>query len=314
MHRHAASTLLTIVFTLTICSALAAQEEADERRMRGTQEGWSTFIRGGAVNQFDTDLEEGGSYRATRFNLQAGQGYAWNRRSSVSLALSYSYDGYSFSSGNADGMAAFKPWDDIHSMDLSLPIRWGIDNDWSTFLIPSVRSSGESGASFSETITGGVLAGFAYRFGDRLTVGPGLGVISQLEENATVFPILIINWRITDKLSLETGRGLAATLGPGLTLNYRANDRWSFLFGGRYEKLRFRLDEKGRVANGIGEDSSFPLFAGATYSFSPKSSISLVGGVELEGELRQEDEEGNRIVKETYDPAGFLGLTFRFRL
>lgn len=314
MPKFVASSLLVFFVTMALSSPLVAQQQADQQRPRGPQEGWSTVFRGGAVTQFDTDLEEGGSYRATRFNIEAGQGYGWNRRNSVTLALSYSYDGYSFSSDNSSGIAALKPWEDIHSVNLSLPVRWGVNNDWSTFLIPSVRSSGESGANFSDTITGGILAGFAYRFGDTLTIGPGLGVISQLEENATVFPILIINWKITDKLSLETGRGLAATLGPGLTLNYKASERWSLLLGGRYEKLRFRLDEQGRVPNGIGEDSSIPLFAGATYAFNPKSSISLVGGVELAGELRQEDEEGNRISKETYDPTGFLGLTFNLRL
>ena len=172
---------------------------------------------------------------------------------------------------------------------------------------------GAGGASFSDTVTGGILGGFAYRFGETLTIGPGIGVVLQLEDNPTIIPILIIDWKITDKLSLETGRGQAATLGPGLTLNYRANDRWSAAIGGRYEKLRFRLDSSDSNPDGIGEDSSFPLFGSVTHRFNPKSSVSLVGGVELGGELRQEDENGDRIASENYDPAPFLGLTFNLR-
>jgi hypothetical protein len=79
-------------------------------------------------------------------------------------------------------------------------------DELSAFIMPSLRSTGESGASFDETLTGGVLAGVAYRFGDRLTLGPGLAVFSQLEDNASVFPFLIIKWKITKRLSLETGR------------------------------------------------------------------------------------------------------------
>jgi len=244
--------------------------------------------------------------------IQAGHGYAWDRRTSLSLSLGYSYDGYSFSQG--DGIASFNPWEDIHSFSLGVPMRKGFGEEWSAFLIPSLRSSGESGATFDETITGGVLTGFAYRFSDRLTIGPGVGVVSQLEESATVFPVIIIDWKITDRLSLETGRGLGATLGPGLTLNYQANRLWNFAIGGRYEKLRFRLDHDGTVPDGIGEDKSFPLFASCTYSFDPKTQVSLVGGIELGGELVVEDEEGNRITKESYDPGGFLGLTFRVRI
>lgn len=303
-----------LYFTLlSHACAAGAQNRPQNEEAGGPEAGWSSFSRGGAVHQFDSDLEQGGSFGATRFNIEAGQGYAWNRRNSVSLSISYSYDGYSFGSGE-QGMAASNPWDDVHSMSVALPVRWGVDDNWSTMVIPSIRSSGESGSDFEETLTGGMLAGFSYRFSDRLTIGPGIGVISQLEESATVFPVLIIDWRITDRLSLETGRGLAATVGPGLTLKYAASERWSMLVGGRYEKLRFRLDDSGGNAGGVGEDTSFPLFASITYSFSHLTSLSLVGGAELGGELKQEDNKGRSVAEESYDSAGFLGFTFSVRL
>ncbi len=303
---------LWVLIVVLIPTALFAAEKSSEQGSRGMQTGWSTFTRGGAVYQFDTDLDEGGSYNATRFTIQAGHGYAWDDRTSVSLALGYSFDGYDFTSG--PGITALEPWDSIHAVSLSVPMRIGIDNDWSGYLIPSLRSSGESGADFGETISGGGLVGIAYRFSERLTIGPGIGVQSQLEDTATIFPILIVDWKITDRLSLSTGRGLGATLGPGLTLNYQPDQKWEFTIGGRYEKLRFRLDKDGPVPSGIGEDKAFPLFAGCTYRFSRKAHVSLVGGVELGGELRLEDNDGNRIHKESYDPGGFLGLTFSLRM
>ena len=296
--------------------ALCAAEKPENQNRFGPPAGWTSFVRGGGVYQFDTDLDEGGSYNATRLTIQAGHGYAWDRRTSVSLALGYSYDGYSFSKGGGigGGIASFDPWEDIHSLSLGLPMRKGIGEAWSAFLIPSLRSTGESGSSFDDTITGGVLTGFAYRFSDRLTIGPGIGVVSQLEDSATVFPVIIIDWKITDRLSLGTGRGLGATLGPGLTLNYQANQLWNFAIGGRYEEFRFRLDNDGAVKDGIGEDKSFPVFASCTYSFNPKTQVSLVGGIEFGGELVLEDEKGHRITKESYDPGGFLGVTFNVRI
>lgn len=306
-----ARSVILIFLILLYAESSAAEKPKDPGRF-GPPTGWTSFARGGSVYQFDTDLDEAGSYSATRFTIQAGQGYAWDRRTSISLSLGYSYDGYSFSSGI--GTASFAPWEDIHSFSLGLPIRKGFGDAWAGFLIPSLRSSGEGGATFNETITGGVLTGVAYRFSDRLTLGPGIGVISQLEESATVFPVIIIDWKITDRLSLTTGRGLGATLGPGLTLNYKANRSWKFALGGRYEKLRFRLDHDGAVADGVGEDTSFPLFTSCTYSFDPKTQLSLVGGIELGGDLVVEDEKGNEIRKESYDPGGFLGVTFRVRI
>ena len=290
-------------------SALAQQQK--NQGPSGPPGGWSSFARGGAVYQFDTDLDEGGSYDVKRATIEAGRGYAWGPRTSLSLALGYRYDGYSFSRGS--GIAAAAPWEDVHSLSLGAPMRRGIGENWSAFLLPSVQSSGESGSDFGDTITGGVLTGFAYRFGERLTIGPGVGVVSELEDSASIFPVLIVDWKITDTLSLETGRGLGASMGPGLTLNYQANDQWSFSVGGRYEKVRFRLDDEGIAPGGIGEDSSFPLFAGFTYSYSPEIKLSLVGGVEFGTELVLEDSDGNRIMKESSDPGGFLGFTFSFR-
>ncbi|MBT8347335.1 MAG: TonB-dependent receptor [Desulfofustis sp.] len=307
------TSFMAVVITLMACSlpiTAAGQSKPESPPPMQGPAGWSYFTRGGAVYQFDADIEDDATFNVTRFNLEVGAGYRWNRQDSVGLALGYTYNGYSFSSGKEPGPFADKPWDDIHSLSLGVPMRYGLNSDWSTFFIPSVRFTGDGDADVGDTMTGGLLGGFAYRFGDRLTIGPGIGVFSQLEESATVIPILIVDWKITDKLSLETGRGQAATLGPGLTLNYRANERWSVAVGGRYEKLRFRLDSNGGNPDGIGEDSSFPLFASVTHRFNPKSSLSLVGGVELGGELRQEDEDGNRIASENYDAAPFLGLTF----
>ncbi len=100
----------------------------------------------------------------------------------------------------------------------------------------------------------------------------GFGSLNPWED----IPIIIINWKITDKWSLDNGRGLDATLGPGLTLNYQPNRMWLFGIGGRYEKLRFRLDKNGATGDGVGEDSSFPIFVSSTYNVNPKSNISLV--------------------------------------
>ena len=305
--------LLLTALMLSLPAATLAQEMPEQNPAGPPSAGWTSFSRGGAVYQFDTDLDNGAEFSAARFNIEAGSGYNWTRRNAIALSVSYSYDDYSFSSGPAGQDSTITPWEGIHTLSLSLPVRWAVNERWSSFFIPSIQSTGESGADFSETITGGFLGGFTYRFGENLTIGPGLGVIAQLEDDPTIFPILLIDWKITDKLSLVTGRGRAATLGPGLTLNYRVNPAWTIGVGGRYEKLRFRLDSSAAAANGIGEDSSLPLFASVTHRFSPKASLSLVGGVELEGELRQEDENGDKLASESYDPAPFLGLTFNLR-
>ena len=304
--------MIISLFLLIAVPTIAKAGKISERNAGlASKIGWSVFTRGGYVHQMDTDIDNGGSFSVNRFFVQGGPTYVSDKGTSISLAVGYGFDGYNFS-GNT-GFGGQNPWEDIHSLRFSIPLRWKINEQWAGFVSPTIRFTGEKEADFDNALTGGGFAGFSYRYGDRLTIGPGVAVLTQLEDSTRVIPILIINWKITDTLSLNTGRGIGATLGPGLTFDWRPSRAWSFSIGGRYERLRFRLDEEGTVPNGIGDDRSFPIFCGIAYSFTPMIRIGVLGGVEVGGELRLEDENGNTIIEENHDPAGFLGITFSAR-
>ncbi|MHB8788800.1 MAG: hypothetical protein ACYDBT_02850 [Desulfobulbaceae bacterium] len=297
--------LLALVLVLNTSFTLVANC-AEQGNTDASSNGspWSMSLRGSYVYQFDADLDQGRGFNTSRLFIEGGPVYSPDHRRSVSLSVGYGFDGYDFS-GNRQA-----PWQDVHSLSLGVPVRWGFGRAWTFIGVPTIRFAAENSSDWDNGVTGGGFAGFSYRFSDRLTIGPGIGMLSQLEDDASVFPILIINWKFTDRLSLETGRGMAATQGPGLTLNWNLNDRWDFFMGGRYEQQRFRLARENPVPGGIGEKSSFPLMAGANYSFSKKIKASLAGGMDFGGELRQEDRDGNLVAKEDYDPALFLGVTF----
>lgn len=293
----------------------AHQAIADENSLpfsRKPENAWSFSARGGYAHQFAADLDDGSSFYVDRFFIQGGPTYSPGPQKSVSLAVGYGFNAYAFS-GAREHVAAIS-WGDVNSFRISLPVRWGVDSRWSAMAVPAVRFTGENGVGWNDAVTAGGFAGFSYRFSDRLTIGPGIGIFSQLEDDITLFPILLLSWKITDSISLNTGGGLAATMGPGLTLNWKFTDHWEFYAGGRYDKLRFRLDSEEPSPDGIGENSSFPLFFGATYHFNTEIMMSLIGGLSLAGELRLEDDNGRLLVKDHHDPAGFMGLTFRFRL
>lgn len=301
--------LFFLFSAFTMLSSLGgAAESRGEEKFPGSESGWSTFLRGGYVNQFESDLDGGGRFNANRLFIKGGVSHKTEHGRSITLALGYGFDRYDFS--GESGFAGLQPWDNIHSFRLSVPMRLEYDNHWSVFVIPTIRTTAESGADIDEAFSGGGFAGFSYRFGDKLTIGPGIAVISQIEDDASVFPVLIVNWKITDHLSLGTGRGVGATLGPGLTLNWKATDSLNLSLGGRYERLRFRLDKDGVAPNGIGNDESFPVFGAVSYRFNRKTRASLLGGVNLGGELRLEDEKGNELSESDYDSAVFLGLSF----
>jgi hypothetical protein len=304
--------LLSLISTIAFSTAIQAQNPKSDRNMPYGNIGWSTFLRGGYLHQFKTDIDNGGEFSVDRFFVQGGVTYSPQIRRSVSLAFGYGYDAYDFS--GSSGFVALQPWSHINSYRISMPVQWGLDEKWTLFFIPTLRSTAESGAELDDAVHGGGFAGFSYRFSDRLTLGPGIGAVTQIEDSASIFPVLLIDWKITDRLSLKTGRGTGATLGPGLVLDWRASEKWSLSLGGRYERLRFRLDDQGFAPDGVGEDRAFPIFGGINYTHSRRFQLSLVGGIELGGKLSLDDKDGNEIVSESHDPAAFIGLAFSLRL
>jgi hypothetical protein len=96
----------------------SASEASEARRGPGPEPGWSTFLRGGYVHQFDTDIDDGGSFNANRLFIQGGVTYSPDYRRSVSFALGYGLEGYDFSGDT--GFAALRPWENINSYRVSM--------------------------------------------------------------------------------------------------------------------------------------------------------------------------------------------------
>jgi hypothetical protein len=281
-------------------------------RAQGPQRGPFVFsLAGAAVYQFDTKLDQQGSFAVSRWFVQPGAGYAWDRRNSVSVALGAGENRYDFSASTDIGGG--KPWRNIRDVRVSAPIRLAPAEKVDVIVIPSVRWNAESGAALNDGRTEGVLAGGTWRFGPDLAIGPGIGWFTELGDGHTIFPILALDWNITDTISLSTGRGLAASQGPGLTLTWKASAQVDLGLAGRYETVRFRLDDGGPSPGGIGEDRSIPVIASVAYRPWPAASLTAFAGAEFAGRLRLEDPDGNRIDETGYDPAPLAGFAFRAR-
>jgi len=278
----------------------------------GPPTGWGLSVSGGYAHYFDTDVDSGGSFSKDSALIQAGVRYAFTPDRSAVLSVGYGFENYDFS--GSTGFGGANPWSDLHTLRIGTPVIWGLDDRWKIFVIPTVRFQGELGADVGESLSGGGFVGFSYKFNDRLTIGPGFGAITQLEDNPTYFPVLIIDWRISEQWSLSTGRGFGATLGPGLVLAWKPLDDWRFGIGARYERARFRLDENNAAApNGVGEDRNQPVFLAAEYSPNPGLSVSVIGGAQMGGDLKLDDQDGNRLNESDYAAGAFVGFTFDLR-
>jgi outer membrane receptor protein involved in Fe transport len=276
-----------------------------------TDDVWRVRFESGALHQWQTDLDDAGDVGVDAWSILTGADYALNDSLRLGLSAGYGERDYRFD-GDA-GFAALEPWNNVRDARVSASINWKADERWNLFAVPTLRWFAEEGASLDEGRFGGLLAAAAYKVNDRLSIGPGFGVFSELEDETDWFPILAIDWRLSETLALRTGRGFAATRGPGLSLDWTPSNRWSLTLGARYEKARFRLSDSGIGAGGIGQDTSVPVYLGATRQFGRHLSLSFVAGVEFAGELRLEDAAGNLIDKSNYDSAPFGGATLDLR-
>lgn len=280
------------------CSVAAAQE-----RM-----GWGAQVDALTVFQGDTDLSGGGSFSSSRTFLRGSSIYRLDNDASVGFSASFGVFDYDF------GDAAQRPWDDIQDIRLSIPTRFRASETATVFLSPQVRWDYESGADKSDSTTYGIFGGVAWKISDSLTIGPAFGAYSQLEESgADVFPALLVDWDINERWNLNTGAGLGATGGPGLTLGYKLSETSQLSLSARSESVRFRLDDKGLAPNGVGEDESIPVVITYQYNPNPGMSLSAFVGAEFDGRLRLDDASGNQISSQSYDTAPLGGLAVRFR-
>ena len=300
------TTFLTVFTVFGLFCAMPATAQEQQRSP------WSFNIDGGGVHQSEVDLKDDtGGFSVDRWFLGAGVNYSWDRRTSFGMSVGGGKSFYEFN--ELTGFGGGEPWDTIEDSRVSLTGRFGFGETGSVIIIPTVRINGEKGASNSDSRSYGLFGAVAWRLNEDLTIGPGIGIFSRLESSTRFFPVLAIDWNISDRWNLSTGRGLASSQGPGLTLSYKLNDDWSLGLSGRYEDIEFRLDDDGPAAGGVGRDQSFPLVFRADLTPNRKISLAVFAGLEFGGKLKLKNALNVIVDESKYELAPIFGGTFEFR-
>ena len=278
-------------------------------RARGKR-GWGLALEGLWVHQLATDLDDGGRFHVNRAALRANVSYSPKPGMPITLSLGYRYDGYQFRSG---GVFDGAPWGDVHSLRATVPVFLPLGERWFAIGGLFVRSTVEDGARLDDGLTAGGFAGASYRVSDRLSIGPGFGIVGELEDDPSFFPVVVVDWKITPTLAFKTGRGLGATQGPGLFLEWTPSPRWQFSLGGRYDRNRFRLNNSGLAPGGIGQETAFALLVAAQVALRDNLDLSANVGTSFLGNLRLETERGDFLQSTDYDITFFVGLGINVR-
>lgn len=231
------------------------------------------------------------------------------QKSTLTLSVGSEWSFYDF--GGDSGFGASDPWDTISDYSTSARFSYQMDETWSWFVGGFAASSGEQGADFSETITGGGFTGFGYAPSREFFIAFGAGYATRLEDDGYIIPAIILRWQINDKWSLATD---TETRGAGLQVSYQLTESFALTAAGGFLFKEFRLDEDGAVPSGVGVEGGFPVALGARWKVSDQVTFNTRLGLILAREMKLEDDTGEELQELDVDTTPFLSanLTFNF--
>jgi hypothetical protein len=267
----------------------------------------NTWFTASYAHLFETDVNGLGGVEVSRHNFLALGGHRFELSDSVGLTTQGVYQLTDYDFDGAGGVL----WDDIHQFNAVALFDYQINESWSLLGGGIFRLAAEGGADVDDSLSGGGVGGFLYHWGENKTnrVGLLVGALSEIEDNATILPLPILNWQFADSWKLRLGVTQIAAIGYGPELTWMLTDSLDLGLGASYQRRRFRLDRGDRV----GEETSVPIYAKFGFHPSQHSVIELFAGVAVGGEVRQETKGGSKIFDKDVDPAATLGLRGQIR-
>lgn len=299
--------------TLSICAALllaTPPARADTPAVTAAPEISPLTISVTPSRQFDVALHGGGGVSATRylFDINAYQPLS----QTFGAGLHFAYEGGDYRFTNPAAFAAGHPWEKLHRLEFGGTVAYDLNPLWSIYILPMVQFSREDGAGWNNALSYGGDLTITRDITPRLTLGLGVEILEDLGE-VSILPLVVINWKITDRLLLAnlSRPGPVGTMGVELTYSIGAG--WELATGGAYLSNRFRLSSAGAYPDAIADISSFPVWGRLTKGVGKHFNIDIYGGAMFAGELQVEDKDGGRIASDRYDPAPFLALALSAR-
>jgi len=262
------------------------------------------------VYQFNAPVDGGGKLNVARYKSALDMSGRVSKDLRLGLGLTYEYDEYDFS--GLTKFPAAQPWSGVNRFGISFPVNYSFTDNWRLFVSPSVQWAGESGAEWDNALSYGGVAGISYKFRSDAIIGLGAGVFSNIEDT-TVFPYITVNWQVTERLRIVNPFRTSPAGPAGLELAYAIDKYWETGIGAAYRSYRFRLEEDGPIANGIGEYKTVPVFARISYKLPPQIRIDVYGGANFVNKIYIEDLNGDELFRSKADISPLIGLTFMAR-
>jgi hypothetical protein len=282
-------------------------QSAEARDQRGVQTSFQIY--GGHV--FSHDLDDAGDVSITRAGAKVGLRVPVSDRTSASFSLGAEGSWYDFSDATGFGAGITEPWEDVRLYTFEAAYSARLTDRWTLTVGGAIESGTEEDADFSDSLTYSGFVGGSYSASEDVTIGAGLIFGTRLEDDAFVFPVPIIEWRIDDQWRIGSR---PSARGARLAVTYQATEQVGVFGFVGFESREFRLDDEGPAPEGVGRDRRVPVGLGVDWTPHPRVALDVVAGVDVWSQYTLDDVNGDEIGEQDGDPAPFLGaqLTLRF--
>jgi hypothetical protein len=169
-----------------------------------------------------------------------------------------------------------------------------------------IEFAGDPDADIGDTGTYGGYAGARYAVSESFGFSFGFAAKTRLEDDALVIPLVGIEWKVSDRVTLSTE-------GTTLRIASKLSDEWSVGLSAGWELREYRLDDEGPVPDGVMSDSRIPIAVSFDWTPSPNVTLAISGGAVVWQEFEFRDSNGDDVSETNTDPAPFIGLSAQFR-
>jgi len=295
--------LAALVIAIAPLRALAQDLEEEVEEQAYPQ--FKVIGQGGFTYQGEADIDGGGSVQVNRYDAAIATQTDLTTELHWTNTLFFGADDYDFDGG---GFSAGNPWNTILALRMGTKLRYQLTQDWGIWAGGILMFTPESGADWGRSVTGGGRVGADYQFTKTLFVSAGVAIITQIEDDVKLAPSIGVKWVPHELWVVRVGAvPVSGGVATGAEVQYQVTKPVQLGLGVLFQERRFRLENSGVVApDGVGQENNLPLRLRVGWNINDNFSLHFMGGVAFAGELQLDNQNGNRLRKENYDPAAFF--------
>ncbi|MCH2137952.1 MAG: hypothetical protein MK074_02750 [Phycisphaerales bacterium] len=293
------------MIALTMCAlALAAAQDPDaglgQDAATPFELNWS--LEAGYAYQLRTTIDAGGRFKWGRGHMHLNGSTPLRDDLELRVGIRGQYDTF-----DAEGPAI--TWDSVRTWQADASVQWKATERWQVFGGAQVISAAADGANFGDAIDVGGAIGAVYAVNERLALGGGIGVRSRHLDDALVYPVIMVQWGITEHLRLSTSLTSGWANQTGAELAYALTDDVTVGVAAVYDYQRFTLADGDPTApGGAGEFTMLPVAAFISYDLSERCTVSAFVGANIGGSMKITNTARVDVLDTDYESAPVVGV------